>query len=44
MMSETAFDIYYWGVYVWFAIGACLIGIPAIIQVVKMLTKKDDAK
>lgn len=43
MMSETAFSAYFWGVYIWFAIGATVIGIPALIQIVKMLTKKDKA-
>lgn len=41
MMGETAFSAYFWGVYIWFAIGATVIGIPAIVQMIKLLVKKN---
>jgi len=40
MVSQTFLGIYFWGVYVWFVAGVLIIGIPAIIQVGKMLSKK----
>jgi hypothetical protein len=40
MMSETTFGIYYWGIYAWFVIGVALIGIPAIVQIIKVIRNK----
>jgi len=40
MLSQTLLGVYFWGVYVWFVCGAVLIGIPAIVEVVKLLFKK----
>ena len=37
MISETFMKVYFWGAYVWFAIGFLLIAIPAIGEIKKIL-------
>lgn len=41
MISQTVFSGYFIGVYIWFVIGALLIGIPAIKELTRVLLKKD---
>jgi hypothetical protein len=38
MMTQSALNAYLWGVYIWFAIGAAAIGIPAIGTLIGMAT------
>lgn len=38
MLSETSLRIFYWGVYIWFAIGVATIAIPAIHELYKMFS------
>ena len=40
MVSETFVGTYFWGVYIWFAIGVLLIAIPAIFEIGRVITKK----
>lgn len=40
MVSESFLQIYFWGVYAWFVIGAVLIGLPAIKEIANLLKKK----
>lgn len=40
MASEAFVGAYFWGVYVWFAIGAILIGIPAIGEIFRVVKNK----
>ena len=40
MVSEAFVGTYFWGVYVWFVVGALLIGIPAIAEIIKIIGNK----
>jgi hypothetical protein len=40
MMGQSAFSAYYWIIYIWFAAGVLLIGIPAVIQIIRILRNK----
>ncbi len=40
MISQTALTAYLWGAYAWFAIGVLLIAIPAIKELIGILSKK----
>jgi len=40
MLSETSLGIYFWGVYVWFAVGVVAIAVPALMEIKNLLAKK----
>ena len=40
MISQTALSVYLWGAYAWFAVGVFLIAIPAIKELIGLLSKK----
>lgn len=40
MVSQTFMGIYFWGTYIWFAVGFLLIAIPALIEIKKMVSSK----
>ncbi len=39
MISETFLGAYFWGVYGWFTLGVLMIGIPAIFELKKLISK-----
>jgi hypothetical protein len=41
VMSEAMLGAYYWGTYIWFVVGALVVGIPAVIQLCKLLSAKE---
>lgn len=38
MLSEGALGAYFWGVYIWFVIGFLLIAIPAIREIIGIIS------
>ena len=41
MVSQTFMNVYFWGTYIWFAIGFLLIAGPAILEIKNIIfTKK----
>ncbi|MDO4960707.1 MAG: hypothetical protein Q4E57_02455 [Eubacteriales bacterium] len=40
MISEGTYSIIVWGAYIWFVTGVVLIAIPAIKELIDIITKK----
>jgi|GEM_PF-1073083 len=38
MMNQSELGVYFWGVYIWFAVGFFLIAVPAIIEIIKIFS------
>jgi uncharacterized membrane protein len=37
MISKTFMEIYFWGAYIWFAVGFVIIAVPAIMEIKRII-------